>query len=102
MSKLITSFFKKYNIDLRNVMFTWVYISSGTGAILSGSRKMEHIFNEPTPQYKNELFEVPMRGVYHTFRIGAHAGFGGFVAGFVAMTAPVSIPIYMYWRKDRN
>ena len=80
----------------------WVIIASATGSVISAISKATQICKEPDPVYKNETIEKPMRGVYHTTRIAAHGGLGAFIGGFTALTAPVSIPLYMYWRRDMD
>ena len=43
---------------------------------------------------------VLLEQFYHTTRVAGHAGLGAFVAGFVAATAPLSVPLYIWWRSD--
>ena len=69
---------------------------------MSVMRKVDQIWVEKQPQYKNELLEVPIRVIYHAGRIVAHAGVGFVVGGSFAVTAPVSIPLYVWWRNDMN
>lgn len=83
-----------------NSIIGWVVVSAGVGGIISGSRKFGQVMEEAAPVYKNEFFEKPIRGVYHTCRIATHVGFGAAVAGAVALTAPISIPLYCFWRSD--
>ena len=87
---------------LQSAALMWVGGSAAIGGILSGTRKLALIANEPQPVFKNELIEHPIRCVYNTSRVAAHVGLGGFLAGFVALTAPVSIPMYCYWRSETH
>ena len=74
------SFFTN-NSTLRQCYTHWVVGAALIGGVISGLRKTAHISNEPEPKYKNEVFEKPMYGVYHTTRIAAHCGLGAFVGG---------------------
>jgi len=78
----------------------WVIAGAISGSLFSTMNKINQIYNEPEPVYKNKTFELPMRSVYHTTRIASHSGMGAFIGGATALTAPISIPLYMYWRKD--
>jgi hypothetical protein len=81
----------------------WVLIGSLTGAVLSGCHKIGEILGEPSKEKKftYPLFERPIQGVYTMSRIAGHAGFGAFIAGFCALTAPVTIPLYIMCVKDK-
>ena len=78
----------------------WVGGAAIVGGMISGTRKCALIIKEDEVEYKNEMYERPIRGIYHTCRIAGHVGFGAFVAGGVALTAPLSIPAYAYWRRE--
>jgi hypothetical protein len=80
--------------------FIWVGAGALFGAIRSSYDKVQEIQKEAKPVYKNDTIERPIRGVYQATRVAGAAGFGGAVAGFVAATAPISIPAYMYWKGD--
>lgn len=78
----------------------WVAFGALTGGINSGLHKVHEISSEPPINYKNKLIEMPIRGVYHATRVIAYSGWGTFFGGFIASTAPVSVPMYVYWRSD--
>jgi len=78
----------------------WVIFGAVSGGALSGIRKMGEICGEPTPVYTNPDLEVPIRGVYQTTRIAGHAGWGSAIGGITAASAPLSIPLYIYWKNQ--
>lgn len=75
----------------------WVGAGALSGALISGFRKCNSIMEEPKTEYKNEIIEPPVTMVYHTCRVASHAGLGAFIAGATAATAPVFIPLYVFW-----
>jgi hypothetical protein len=81
-----------------------VIIISGafSGAVISASRKLTSIRQEPEIIYSNETFEPPIQAIYTTCRIAVHAGLGALIAGTAAITAPVSIPIYCLWKSNQH
>lgn len=80
----------------------WVLVGSVTGALLSGIHKICEILNEPSKKkFTYPLLERPIQGVYTMSRITGHAGFGAFIAGFCALTAPVTIPLYIIYAKEK-
>ena len=84
---------------LRTAVQHWVTFGALTGGAISGFDKCVKICDEPEPVYKNPIFERPIQMVYHVSRIAGHAGFGSAIGGFTALTAPVSVPAYIYWQK---
>jgi len=75
----------------------WVAFGAISGGIVSGMEKIENIDREPYYQLKYPIIERPMRVVYHFSRIAVCAGYGATIGGLTALTAPVSIPAYIYW-----
>jgi hypothetical protein len=86
--------------DLRSAGLIWVGMGALVGGISSATLKFKEISDEPKVQYKNQTLETPIRFTYQASRVAGHAGFGAAVGGITAATAPVSIPLYMYWRSD--
>lgn len=80
----------------------WVLIGAGSGAFFSGLEKFSEIWIEPPVKYDNKLFEIPIRGVYHISRVAGYAGWGAAIGGAAALTAPISIPLYIYWKGDEG
>lgn len=80
----------------------WVGFGSFTGAMISGFDKLYKISNEPTPNYKNDTIEKPISVVYNITRIAGSAGLGAFIAGTTALTAPISVPLYIMWKNKDN
>ena len=90
------------NISPSQIVAIWIGIGSVSGALISGFDKISDICDEPTPKYKNAFIERPIRGVYHASRVSGYSGWGAFIGGFTAATAPVSIPLYILWKGDEN
>ena len=88
--------------NIKNIFPMWVATASVVGGLSSGYMILSEICNEPKIKYKNKFIEVPLRFTYQTSRVGAHVGWGSFIGGFTAATAPVSIPVYLYWRSDED
>jgi hypothetical protein len=86
--------------DLRTAGLVWVGMGSLVGGFSSAALKVGQIGREPSVEYKNETLETPIRFTYQTTRVAGHAGFGAAVGGITAATAPISIPLYIYWRSD--
>jgi len=85
-------------MESTKIISYWVTFGALSGALLSGANKIVEIVKEPSPKYVYPMVERPIRGVYHTSRIAGHAGWGAVIAGFVAATFPVSIPMYIFVR----
>jgi len=80
------------------VYLIWIGIGSISGAFISAYDKIDDISKEKEPNYKNKTAERPIRIVYHTSRVAGFAGLGAFCGGGVAATAPISVPLYIYWK----
>jgi hypothetical protein len=80
---------------LKSASIVWVGTGIISGGVISGMKKVVRVIQEPSPTYKNEFIESPIQMVYCLSRIFAHAGVGAVIGGIVAVTAPVSIPLYM-------
>lgn len=80
----------------------WVAFGALSGGIISGIDKVVEIGYEKNEKLNNPLFERPIRAVYQTSRIAGAAGFGSFIGGVTALTAPVSIPGYIYWKSNQT
>jgi len=76
----------------------WVGFGAISGGIISGIDKIWEIAEEPTPVYKNPKIEKPIQAVYHLTRVAGSSGFGTSISGLTALTAPVSIPAYIYYK----
>lgn len=94
----LAKYFK--NLPLQSALATWVGIGALSGGIISGCDKIGDIFYENQPVYSMPLIEKPIRCVYHTSRVAAHASWGSIIGATVAATAPISIPLYMYWKSN--
>jgi hypothetical protein len=104
MSQIITDIMQKILSaglnDLRKSYLVWVSMGALVGGISSATLKIQEIGSEPKVEYKNKTLETPIRFTYHASRVAGHAGFGSAVGGITAATAPVSIPLYVWWRSD--
>lgn len=76
----------------------WVGFGAISGGFISGTKKLTEVFEEEPVEYINPIIEAPISMVYNTSRIAGMSGFGAFIGGSVALTAPVSMPLYIYWR----
>lgn len=82
-------------VNLTRAVTTWVGIGAVSGGFISGCNILGKICSEPRPRYHYPFIEKPIRGVYYVIRIATHTGSGAFIGGFTALTAPVSIPLYI-------
>ena len=89
-------------ILLYGAVGSWILLGAGAGAILSGVPKFIGICQESEERYSSETLERPIRFVYNTSRVAGSAGLGAFIGGATALTAPVSIPLYIYWSNARR
>lgn len=83
----------------------WVSLGAISGALISGSHKLSTVCDELShikPNYKFPLIERPITAVYHTSRIAYHTGLGAGIAGLAALTAPISLPIYVYYKNTHE
>lgn len=80
----------------------WVSFGAFTGGFISGGEKAIEISWEKKEKFKNPTFEKPIQAVYNTSRVAGSAGLGAFIGGITALTAPVSIPAYIYWKSCQN
>lgn len=87
-------------MDYSEYIKLWVGVGALSGSIISGVTKMNKIMNEPSTSYKNDVIEPPIRMIYHTCRIASHTGLGAFIGGTTALTAPLSIPMYCWYKSD--
>ena len=69
---------------------------------MSGVSKCIDISGEKAPIYTHPFIERPISIVYQASRVAAHTGWGASIGGFTAATAPVSIPLYIYWKSIKE
>jgi hypothetical protein len=99
INNVFRSIFKNQQIpSLTKAVTIWIGYAACVGGTMSGLNKIKKICNEEEIIYKNEFLETPIQFVYQSSRVAAHTGWGAFIGGFTASTAPISIPAYMYWR----
>ena len=79
----------------------WVGFGALTGGLYSGFHKALSICNEPDRVYKIPIIERPITFFYQASRIAFYFGLGSFIGGFTALTAPISLPYYVWW-KDKT
>lgn len=84
---------------LIDVYLKYTVISAGVGAVVSGIDRLAEMSDEAPPVYKYPFVERPIQFVYKTSRLAGSIGLGASIAGVTALTAPISIPAYMFWKK---
>jgi hypothetical protein len=82
-------------MSLRTASTIWVSTGIISGGLLSGIKKLVSVAKEPSTKYRDEFIETPIQFVYCLSRVAMHMGGGAIIGGVVALTAPVSIPLYM-------
>lgn len=93
------------NEDVINMMMKmimiWVGCVTVASGLISGITKMFDIFGEmPYGLTSDEerdtgLLAKTFRNIHRTCRIAIHTSVGASVAGLIALTAPISVPIYI-------